>query len=370
MSELEMLLKQKGVSKNGNTIIIKPLGYMEDVRYRQLNIKSTENKTYIIDCEEYISKLGMYGYFNLVKKENRTMDSTTKVRTVKSLMRDIKNEKINFEHLVQRQSNQWSKKQQELLIDSLLKGIVLPQIVFIVQNDITYVLDGKQRLTTIDEYIKSKEFEILTDDEKDLITSSEISTITYSNVNDDEIFELFKRYNNGVNLAGGQKTRSFCNKEVLLKIKNELKDNDIKTVWNITKGQAAKDEDEMVMFQTMMLVSNFEYKNFSNKEVERFLEETSKETLNDALNNVLNNVGIVYNIVIESLGNEKQKNLKKIHLPFIFAFANDSEEYKNKLINFLTNYSSENSEFDEYRSHCTTGTSQKEHVQGRLSYWK
>lgn len=297
------------------------------------------------------------------------MENSTKVRTIKSLTRDIANEKINFNHLVQRQSNQWNKKQKELLIDSLLQGIVLPQLVFAINDNDNYCIDGKQRLTTIYNFINSKEYEKLTEDEKDKILSAEVSTITYSNLSDDDIFELFKRYNNGVTLSGGQKTRSYCDKEILTLIKSTIENNSIKEVWNITKGQKNKNEDEMVIFQAMMLLSDFEFKNFSNKEVERFLQETSVEELKNVFEEVKNKLDITYNTIKDNLGEEKQKNLKKIHLPMIISAATNEDTFKNKLINFLENYNSDNTEFAEYRSHCQTGTSQKEHVVGRLSYW-
>ena len=331
----------------------------------------------------------------VIKEEReviKTMESTTKVRTINSLMRDIKRNKINFNHLVQRQSNQWNKKQKELLIDSLLKGVVLPQLIFAVQEKemmpvmdiddtpgttyenkiekITYCIDGKQRLTTIYEFINSKSFKDLSEEEQKTIEDSEVSTITYHNISDDEIFTLFQRYNNGVSLAGGQKTRSFCDKDLLSSIRNELSIMPFCENWNITKGQINKNEDEMVIFQSMMIVSGFEYKNFSNKEVERYLSETPLEDLKKAFGEVSDKIGIVHSIVNESLGEGKQKNLKKIHLPMIISCATEEENYKNKLVDFLTNYSSENSAFDTYRSHCTTGTSQKEHVVGRLEFWK
>lgn len=321
----------------------------------------------------------------VIKKEReeiKTMENTTRVRTVKSLIKDIHNKKIDLNHLVQRQSNQWNKKQKNLLIDSLLKGIVLQPVIFCKIDDKLYCVDGKQRLTTLREYVyevdkdgrftgeTNKNFEKLSEEEQSLILDSEISTITYTNISDDEIFELFQRYNNGVSLTGGQKTRSYCDKEVLDVIHRHLPQHEITNIWNITKGQLSKNEDEMVVFQSMMLLDGFEYKNFSNKEVERFLQETSKEELLKLYDIVNDNMDKIFDYLVDKDGEIiKYKNLKKIHLPMIISSYQDTDTWKNKLSDFLENYSSENSEYDEYRSHCTTGTSQKEHVQGRLGFW-
>ena len=70
--------------------------------------------------------------------------------------------------------------------------------------------------------------------------------------------------------------------------------------------------------------------------------------------------------ILNTFVDEKQKNLKKINLPMILATAVNTVEYKDKLNDFLLNYKDK----EEYRNHCVGSTSQKEHVLGRLNYWK
>ena len=54
------------------------------------------------------------------------MENSTKVRNVKSLLRDLNKGTYNLNHIVQRSASQWSKKQQESLLDSIInKNIVL-----------------------------------------------------------------------------------------------------------------------------------------------------------------------------------------------------------------------------------------------------
>ena len=60
---------------------------------------------------------------------------------------------------------------------------------------------------------------------------------------------------------------------------------------NFTKGQTKKAEDEIVMIQAAMLISNFDYKNFSFKEVNRFLQE------NDDLSNYFTTIRLNMDIL-------------------------------------------------------------------------
>lgn len=303
------------------------------------------------------------------ERKESNMQNQTKVRNIKSLMRDMKKGMYNMEHPVQRRSEQWNKAAKELLFDSLNKNIVILPIIFAIKDDVTFVVDGKQRLSILDEFINQKDtklkfndmkFDDLDEDTKDKILSAEITTITYINCTDEDIFELFERYNNGVALSGSQKSRSYCTIAILLHIK-EILAHPFIAKCNITKGQELKSEDEICILQAAMVVNGFEFKNFSNKEVDRYLKETKEEDIIASLVALKDKLDI-----LDSIIEEKQKVLKKIHLPAIIASANNTEEFKNKLLNFIENYDNES----EYRSFCQGATSQKENVMGRLNYWK
>lgn len=287
------------------------------------------------------------------------MESITKVRTVKSLMRDMKKGSYNLQHSVQRKSQQWSKNEKYKLYDSLLNNIVLFPIVFCKQEEEIFVIDGKQRLETLDELINSDKFkEEFDEEQQDIILSSEVSTITYINCTDEEIFTLFERYNSGVSLSGSQKARSYASIEILSKVKEAL-EHPFFRLCNITKGQIKKSEDEIVVLEAIMLLSGFEYKNFSFKEINRFLQEY--KDLNDEFVTLNKNMDILYKII-----ETPNKNLKKLHLPFILANAREDEQFATGLINFLNDYDNQ----EEYRSFCQGGTSQKQSVEFRNNFFK
>lgn len=287
------------------------------------------------------------------------MVGNVKVRTIKSLMRDMKKEMYNLEHPVQRKGNQWGKNEKEKLFDSLLNNIILFPIVFCQQDDELFVIDGKQRLETLDELINSDKFkDKYSEEDQDHILSSEITTITYTQCTDTDIFTLFERYNNGVQLSGSQKARSYTTMDILSKVREALK-HPFFGLCNFTKGQIKKSEDEIVVLEAVMLINGYDYKNFSFKEIDKFLD--GHDNLDNEFTALNQNLDVLYDIV-----GEYNKNLKKLHLPFIIANARNDEQFANGLLNFLNDYDNQ----EEYRSHCQGGTSQKQSVDFRNNFFK
>lgn len=311
-----------------------------------------------------------------VLKLDKMKNSTTKVRTIKSLMRDVKNDKLNNNHIVQRKGSQWNKKQKELLIDSCLYGYVIPTITFAnLLGDNTgtiYVVDGKQRLEALWEFTNDlfkydgKKFSELDEDEQDKILSTEISTVTYTGLTDIGISSVFSRLNNGTSLSASQKTRGSLDTSILQKIRQIL-DKPFFEKCNITSGQIKKNEDEFVILQAAMLIAYDVTPSFSHKSIEGFIEDYDVDKIFEILDKVEEKVDI-----LDSIVEEKNKFLKKIHLPHIIANADDSDDkFKNSLLHFLENYDNKNAiDIQNYRGFCQGSTSQKENVEGREKYWK
>lgn len=303
--------------------------------------------------------------------EYKSLASSSKNTAIHSLMVQVKNGKLNLNHSVQRKAEQWKLDQKEKFLHSLIIGVISPEIVVAeMDGEKLFVVDGKQRLSCLDEYINKKDtkltvfgrkFNELDDNTKDALTGSNINVVTYANVKDEDIFSLFERYNNGVSLSSSQKSRSYCSIALLDRIQSILNSVFIKEKCNITKGQSLKDEDTIVLVQACMIASGFIFKSFNGKEVDRYLQETETDAIMKTLDVIEEHIQILDGIV-----SDKEKNLKKIHLPMILACANDTEAFKNKLLNFLNDYENQT----EYRQYCQGSTSQKENVLGRLNYWK
>lgn len=300
----------------------------------------------------------------------KTLNSSSKNTAIHSLMVQVKNKKLDMNHVVQRRSEQWDLEKKSKFLESLITGIISPEIVICEINAKKFVCDGKQRLSCLDEYINRKDtkltvfgrkFDELDENTKDALTGSNINVITYSNCTDEDVFSIFERMNNGVSLSGPQKSKSYASITILEKINKVLDTTFFLDKANITKGQKLKDEDFNVVIQSAILCSGWDFKNFSSKEVDRYLQQNDEQKILSDLDAVLEKI-----YILEKIVDKKEKNLKKIHLPMIIACADYSPEYIDKLKNFLHDYENQT----EYRQYCQGSTSQKENVMQRWDYWK
>lgn len=293
---------------------------------------------------------------------------------ISTLMYHVKRGKYNLNHSVQRKSEMWPYSNKESFLLSVLENVSIPEIIICTQGNNNFVIDGKQRLSCLRDFyfgldpkltLQGRHFADLDTDTQEFFKSRTINVIQYVDVDEKNIFSLFERYNSGVALSSSQKLRSYCTIRILDKIKELLAKPFIAEKCNITAGQKKKSEDETTILLAALLVWNFPYKNFSEKEINRYLKETEENNILAALETVGEHIDILDSIIAE-----KNKNLKKIHLPAILAFADDSEEFKKKLLNFLNNYDDETDlAIKKYRSHCQGSTSQLQQVQGRNRYW-
>ena len=147
----------------------------------------------------------------------------------------VMNGKINFNHIVQR-SFVWEKSRKTGLIESMIIGYPIPSVFAKRLDDgsgkrgsnIYYIMDGKQRLSTIKEYLNN-EFELTTlpeitymDDEigeevtidisglkfnellealQNYLATVNVSVTYFDNLTKEEERELFKRLNAGKPLS-------------------------------------------------------------------------------------------------------------------------------------------------------------------------
>lgn len=313
--------------------------------------------------------------------EFKALASSSKNTAIHSLMLQIKNNKLNLNHEVQRKGSQWKLENKVKLLESIVSGVVVNAIVVAEMDGNKFCLDGKQRLETLFSFccdpndarfnpklkLFGRSYAELDDATRDLIDGANINVISYANCSEEDCFRLFEVYNNGVSLSSAQKSKSYLSVELINKINGLLNSVFIKNKCNISMGQSLKEEDLMTVIQSCMIASGFEFKSFNNKEVDRYLKETDSDFIMQTLNIIEEHIQILDGIVAD-----KEKNLKKIHLPMILACCNDSEAFADKLRNFLENYDNEaEQEIQNYKNlYCQGSTSQKAQVEGRLAYWK
>lgn len=301
--------------------------------------------------------------------EIKAFTSSSANTPISTLMYNVKRNKYDMNHSVQRKANQWNMQTKEKFLQSCLMNIVPQEIIICAIDKNFFVVDGKQRLSCLDEYINKrdtgltvfgKKFAELDEDTKEKLKSRQINVVTYVNCTDSDIFMLFERYNSGVALSSAQKSRSYCSIALLDKIKELLNKPFIVEKCNLTNGQTLKDEDTIILIQSCMIISNFGYRSFNGKEVDRYLQETEEKDIMAALAVVDGKLD-----VLNSLITEKNKNLKKIHLPMMIARAEDSDFFKTRLNMFLNDYDNQTG----LRFYCQGSTSKRENVLGRIKFW-
>ena len=147
--------------------------------------------------------------------------------TVKDAVKKLESNEYSVDFIAQRSDEQWSDEQKVNLLDSIFCGIVLPDMVIVQCEGKDKVIDGKQRLTTLKNYINNlfalpKDvvaayedvaddneilFKGLSDELKDIILKAEIDITYYKDCTREEAVLLFNRYNSGTPLSKAQKAR-------------------------------------------------------------------------------------------------------------------------------------------------------------------
>ena len=162
------------------------------------------------------------------------------VWSAKQISSMVKNGKINFEHISQR-SLVWERARKSNLIESLILSYPVPQVYarrIVGEEDkkgdkIYFILDGKQRLSTIKEFlndefaltkllpvtyfddeldeevsldISNKKFSELPDGLKDLLNTVTFNIVYFDNLTKEEERTLFRKLNNGKPLSTKSRT--------------------------------------------------------------------------------------------------------------------------------------------------------------------
>lgn len=230
---------------------------------------------------------------------------------IKQIISMIKKETILFDYPIQRSGEQWTHKQKSELIHSILFGLPVPAVYFLRFYEkregsvkpvpVRWVLDGKQRLTTINSYINDEftiletslpiyidgevveiaglKYSELPEEVQDLLIGEGIPnyTIDKEYTTDEEIELLFNRMNSSKPLTIHQKVKSLMG----IKFSTLLNDlGDHKTILelsNFPPGQIRDNKHQAAILQTMMILEKFKYRGFSAAETSRYAETVKND---------------------------------------------------------------------------------------------
>lgn len=333
------------------------------------------------------------------------MIKTTLNWTVKNLksMNDNKHT-LDFSHPIQRKSGQWDgdKLKKSLLIHSILAGYPVPPIYCLKEavdeKDYSYsILDGKQRLTTIFDYIDGKypldaeTPSVVIDDVRYDLGSKYFTDLEmecqqeilrfkfviygFEDADDDLIEEIFFRLNNSAPLSKPQKSLALMGVQNAAFVKSLLSDKFFSQICQFSALQRRKSDDLCALLQSMMLLDSryegYEYASISEDEAMHYAaniknnySEEQKEKLFDIID------------YLEKAFPECNKMLKKVNLPMVIltadiAMGNDYNAIKNiyrvgpmyfrQWFSFFFNECC-----DEYKQYCSSGSIKKEKTLKRI----
>ena len=309
---------------------------------------------------------------------------------VKPLIGKMKREKIILKHQLQRRESVWSNPNKSLLIDSLLRGYIVPPVYTIIEDGIQYVIDGVQRLSTLkgfynDEFSISKKaepvviegteynisglkFSKLDQIVKDELDSSAITVYEITEYTDKDVREMFRRLNSGKPLNTSQKLTPDMSDELSNAIFGIVSLPFFER--RLTPAQLKSSVDQSIALETLMLCSTDKDNDFTS------FRGTDKKKFIEFYNDQIDSEKIE---LIKTAINKLDKSIEEdVKIPktsiSVLCFASyrvykdkkSFEKFALKVNEFLSTYDSNT----EYKDKLMNGTNSSESVQARLNYWK
>jgi hypothetical protein len=305
-------------------------------------------------------------------------------------MRGISNSKINFDHPIQRRAGQWDDTQKSLLIHSILSDFPVPAI-YAIQEETLSVIDGKQRLTNINDFIDEKyalsadtpevnidgeiieiagkKFSDLTEDLQSEIINFNFQTYVFSDYVDDEVEEVFFRLNNGTPLTKDQKTRVRLGERLSLFVDEVCEMPLFKEKAYFSKLQLKRGEDQTCILQALMLITEYDFKDFNNDSVLEFVEHYR----NNYKETELNYAKELFKKLNDAFAGVTKPNkiIKKINIPMFISTlhcAVESEAELSKYNEWANEFINEYSPNSTYAGLCGAGSTGRKKVESRIDY--
>ncbi len=343
------------------------------------------------------------------------MQTIEREYTIKTINEGIENGNIVFNHPMQRKPGQWDDEQQSLLIHSILANFAVPQTYALQMFDGDYdsfsVLDGKQRFTTLYEYMNDgfklsdhtpdvniQKRKVVTDENgqrkqetsveeyeiggklfseldpklQDKFRDKVLSVIVLADCTDEEIEDQFYRLNNGTALTKDQKTRVLLGDELAAFVERVeasefFAENSHKSCFTLL--QRKRGEIQTCILQTLVLVMDYPFKNFNNDtimEFARWFRVNHKNSDLEYCEELFNKLNMAVQV-----SDKPNKLMKKTTIPIlayhiqtIDELGISIEKYGEWIQRFMDAYTPD----CKYASFCGQGATSKVKVMARIEY--
>jgi hypothetical protein len=266
---------------------------------------------------------------------------------------------LRFDYPIQRKGGQWDALQQSLLIHSIAGDYPVPPILVLKgeleEKEVDYVLDGKQRTTTVLNFlvgvkdadgnypenayrlheetpevyvegtdepfeIAGKYFDELPEDVQNEIQSANFQIQRLEGATDEEIEELFFRWNNGTPLTKQQKARAKMGVANATTIDSLQKHPFLEETASFTALQRRRSDDEAVVLQTMMLMSGMEIESLVADKLLQYATDMRDADITEVAKSAKDALDYVKSVNVTS------PLFKKLHLPTLLVVAKKASE--------------------------------------------
>lgn len=328
---------------------------------------------------------------------------------VKAFDSAMKNGTINMDRAMQRKKDRWSIENKSKLIHSIVTGFgMLP----LHANKITeldekgkpsntyYVIDGKQRGTTICEFVndgfalnfddeiygsfydengqlyelQGKKFSELDADVQIMILSFSINVVAYDNLTEEQEVELMDRLNNGEPMSFFEKFRIKNHK--IIRSVHELVRSEFVTNLSFTPKQiiASEDEQTVINILSILYAKDFglkpDFQKWGIWEFAKEFKELSNEKKEHLLK-VFNYTHQTFNLLDEKI---RKKILKKSHIPGIVLMTVKAFDEKISCESlskwfykfFIEEHPERKKGGDDYRNSVKNTAGKKEKIEKRI----
>lgn len=345
-----------------------------------------------------------FSFFGGIFKEEDFMQRGKQNWTVQNIMKMYQDKHtLSFDHPIQRAAEQWTNSQKSLLLDSMLCNYPISNI-YVLREDSEqldekgkplynfYVLDGKQRLTSLISYI-SGNFSI--DDNARPITIEDemyeiagkyfcdlpepvqyeilrykFEIVTFEDCTDEDVETIFFRLNNSTALTKSQIAKSTAGIDVAILMNELLKSKFFIESANFTKSQIKSEDPQRVLFQSMMLLDSIYADDF-------ILKDFSENTIMDYASSIKNQYGDKQRNIIKSAIEfldmafpKKNKEIRKIHIPMLVFLADLSINTSVSAMEFRQwweYFCSEDDLMSVYKEFCSSGSTRLDKIHGRIA---
>lgn len=319
---------------------------------------------------------------------------------LKQLAGMVNTGKANMEHIVQRGLT-WDRNRKSNLIHSLIMGYPVPPV-FAKRDgngrhNVYYIMDGKQRLTTIKEFlfdefalsgidpvvyvddmsnetlecdISGKKFSELPEVLQNHLYTVAISVTYFDNLTKEEEREMFKRLNAGKSLSAKSRALASCKdiEEIL-----EIGSHDLFMEMLTDKARSNKNQVALVMKCWCMMNEDIEDVSFESRDFNPMLENAEvTEEEKKALVEVFDKIVRVHNILLE---NKKKKVAKKLytetHMVSLIPIFSESVEKEisdeniSKFLVWFYDAEKATSTSEKYNNACTNGAAKSVNIVAR-----